>query len=213
MRAGAPSALVSRVFSACVEGEPPGEPRTGVSCTVALRNPHGHISIIDRIVEPESPMPILSRRHPAHWPAFDVANRSIVVFLTVCVRDRRHLLARPEIRELMIATWRDSADWLVGRFVLMPDHLHLFCAPAGRESAPLANWVRFWKSRSSSIWPFPGEKPAWQADFWDRQLRRTDRYARKWEYVVNNPVRAGLCLRAEDWPYQGELVEFRFHDG
>jgi hypothetical protein len=27
----------------------------------------------------------------------------------------------------------------------------------------------------------------------------------KWSYVRENPVRAGLVARAEDWPYQGEL--------
>ena len=32
-------------------------------------------------------------------------------------------------------------------------------------------------------------------------------YEEKWEYVRNNPVRAGLAARAEDWPFQGVIHE------
>lgn len=52
----------------------------------------------------------------------------------------------------------------------------------------------------------------WQADFWDTQLRRHESYATKWNYVRNNPGRAGLSVRPEDWPYQGELNLLRWHD-
>ena len=140
-------------------------------------------------------------------------NRSSAVFLTVCVRGRRPLLARPDIHEILIAAWRAADQWIVGRYVLMPDHLHMVCAPAEATTASLAQWVRFWKGRSSKIWPFAAEKPVWQQDFWDGQLRCGESYTKKWQYIVNNPVRAGLCTRAEDWPFQGEIVEFRFHAG
>jgi len=36
-------------------------------------------------------------------------------------------------------------------------------------------------------------------------LRRGQSYDEKWDYVVDNPLRAGLVERAQDWPYQGEL--------
>ena len=31
-------------------------------------------------------------------------------------------------------------------------------------------------------------------------------YAEKWNHVRQNPVRGGLVARAEEWPYQGEVV-------
>ena len=40
-----------------------------------------------------------------------------------------------------------------------------------------------------------------------RELRRE---MGKWEYVVRNPVRAGLVNRREDWPFQGELNVLRW---
>src|SRR6059058_282346 len=92
-----------------------------------------------------------------------------------------------------------------GRYVIMLDHLHLFCAPTEHDSLPITNWITLWKSYATRRWPNPGELPIWQRHFWDRQLRRSESYDEKWNYVVENPVRAGLVARSEDWPCQGEI--------
>ena len=67
------------------------------------------------------------------------------------------------------------------------------------------------KPRHAS-WPHRAQVPIWQRDFWDRQLRRSESYAEKWQDVVNNPVRHGYVRRAEEWPYQGELNVLEWHD-
>lgn len=160
----------------------------------------------------EQPYP--SRRHPVHFPPIERHNQSVIVLVTVCTDKRRHLLARAESAAAIISAWRESSAWLVARYVLMPDHLHAFCAPAAPEVPPLAAWVKYWKSVATRHWPFPDERPVWQASFWDRQLRDARHYGERWEYVRNNPVRAGLIVKnAEDWPWQGEMNQFRFHDG
>ena len=96
-------------------------------------------------------------------------------------------------------------SWLVGRYIIMPDHIHLFCAPADLIAASLKPWVRFWKSHVAKNWNDPTQLPIWQRDFWDTQLRKGESYGEKWQYVLDNPVRAGLAKCSEDWPYQGEL--------
>jgi hypothetical protein len=45
-----------------------------------------------------------------------------------------------------------------------------------------------------------------QAGFFDHILRSDESYSEKWNYVRDNPVRAGLVETADDWPYQGEIV-------
>ena len=98
----------------------------------------------------------------------------------------------------------------MGKYILMPDHIHFFCA-TGEVGAPeLARWMKFWKSHSARFWPHPDQTPVWQRESWDTQLRRHESYDSKWEYVSNNPVRAGLVRNEEDWPYQGELNELRW---
>jgi putative transposase len=92
----------------------------------------------------------------------------------------------------------------------MPDHLHLFCAPTALVPQTLESWIRFWKSVAARRWPRREEAPIWQRHFWDRQLRRGESYDAKWDYVVANPVRAGLVEQSNDWPYQGELSLLRW---
>ena len=47
--------------------------------------------------------------------------------------------------------------------------------------------------------------PIWQAEFFDHVLRSQESYDQKWRYVRDNPVRAGLVVDADDWPWAGEL--------
>jgi REP element-mobilizing transposase RayT len=60
----------------------------------------------------------------------EFADQTTIVFVTMCVEKRRPLLARPEVVALLLDCWRLADHWRVGRWVAMPDHLHLFCAPA-----------------------------------------------------------------------------------
>ena len=94
----------------------------------------------------------------------------------------------------------------------MPDHLHLFCSPGTIPAQPLNLWIRYWQNLVTRSWPRPEEKPIWQKEYWDRQLRSGDSYGLKWDYVTNNPVRHKLCATPVDWPYQGELKLLRWHN-
>lgn len=50
----------------------------------------------------------------------------------------------------------------------------------------------------------------WQSLHWDTRLRRSESYTEKWHYIRENPVKAGLVLNPEDWPYQGMLNVLRW---
>lgn len=86
----------------------------------------------------------------------------------------------------------------------MPDHLHLFVR--GDQDFVLATWVKGLKRAISEELAAKPKATFWQAGFFDHLLRNDESYARKWEYVRQNPVRAGLIKSADDWPYQGEIV-------
>ncbi len=157
-------------------------------------------------------MPHPERHYPARRALDDFGKRANLVFVTVCAKGHRSIIAQPDVHALLTELWGDSSQWLVGRYVLMPDHLHLFCAPGRIDVPNVRAWIAYWKSRSAAKWPRPMERPVWQREGWDRQVRRGESYAAKWEYVRNNPVRAGLVARAEDWPYQGELNSLPWHE-
>ena len=154
--------------------------------------------------------PEAGRKHPAHMPLVEHHNEPVIIFLTVCSKDRKRTLASADVTQVIIQAWTGARSWLVGRYVIMPDHIHFFCAPSVFPLEPLNQWVRYWKNLASKNWPRPNEHPIWQRDFWDTQLRRHENYDSKWEYVINNPVRAGLASREEDWPFHGELNILRW---
>ena len=145
------------------------------------------------------------RHSPVHLPPRGLGVRPVIIFLTVCTKEKKQILARREIHELLRDVWKETEGWLVGRYVIMPDHVHLFCAPRGEDVPSLEEWVRFWKARATRRWPYPEERPLWQRSFWDTQLRRLDKYDEKWDYVRYNPVRKGLVQDPEEWPYQGVM--------
>jgi REP element-mobilizing transposase RayT len=52
-----------------------------------------------------------------------------IYFVTTCVKDRRQLLACDKVANILIAEWHAAHDrrgWAVGRYVIMPDHVHFF---------------------------------------------------------------------------------------
>jgi REP element-mobilizing transposase RayT len=153
-----------------------------------------------------------NRKTPVHLPVREPINRSVIVFVTVCTDKRKPILCREKAHRLLTEAYGEADSWRVGRYVVMPDHIHLFCAPAERDHPPLTKWVQYWKGLVSRKWPWPEEQPIWQKSFWDTQLRKAERYDEKWAYVNGNPVRKGLAANPDDWPYQGELNVLEWHD-
>ena len=143
------------------------------------------------------------RKRPAHGVRVSVL-RPTIVFVTVCSDGREPWLATPEVHALLRQVRQEATAWLVGRYVIMPDHVHLFVAP-GQPELALENWVRYRKSQFTQGHGEPEHR--WQAGFWDTRLRTGESYDDKWEYVRGNPVRHRLVEHAEEWPFQGVIHE------
>jgi putative transposase len=128
----------------------------------------------------------------------------IYLLTTVCA-DRRSLFANPGrasatvlvLREQRL--WRDSTAMC---WVLMPDHLHLMLALG--ESESLAHAMNRIKSVTSRAARAVGRDVGvvWMPGFHDRALRRDDDVLAAMRYVLANPVRAGLLLSLEAYPYR-----------
>src|SRR5712691_2811372 len=121
-------------------------------------------------------------------------------FVTICTIYRRPLLARDDIHSALRNYFARAADHgiAVGRYVVMPDHIHLFVR--GGVTFDLGIWVRGLKRAILT------DHKLWQPGFFDHILRHDESYGEKWNYVRENPVRAGLVSHADEWPYQGEIV-------
>ena len=134
-----------------------------------------------------------------------------VYFLTVCTHGRKPILTRPKAMDALLREWQATKDrhgWLIGRYVVMPDHVHFFCTEQAIGAIrPLPRLMNKWKEWTAkriceemAIAP-----PFWQRGYFDHVLRTAESYGEKWAYVRDNPVRAGLAASWEAWPWQGHV--------
>ena len=140
------------------------------------------------------------------------ANVRPFYFVTFNTRLRAALLANDDVHRAFLCFCEHAVEHgvVVGRYVLMPDHAHLFVAIQS-ETVTLKAWVQSLKAILGKALLHLGHKaPHWQEGFFDHVLRSGESYGEKWEYVRQNPVRAGLTASAETWPYQGEVQSIRF---
>ena len=146
------------------------------------------------------------RRNPA--PGVHVQlGRPNWVLLTVTAEDRQPWLADAEVQHLLHQTWSYATAWLVSDYLLMPDHLHCFCAPHDL-SFTIEQWITYWKrefrrSHGKATWKF-------QSRGWHHRLRDDENYAKKWLYVQENPIRKGLVREIDEWPFKGRVHDLHW---
>ena len=143
---------------------------------------------------------------------------SPVFLVTFNTHRRRPLLANPDVHRAFLAfTSKSDAQGIsVGRYVIMPDHIHVFVGMSLAATRSLSQWIAGLKQAIGRALLAMGKKPLklagqslcsfWQPGFHDHLLRSDESYAKKWEYVRMNPVRAGLVSGAEEWSYSGEVT-------
>jgi putative transposase len=118
---------------------------------------------------------------------------------------RRKFLANQSVHSVLIRSGEVGAErgYGLGRYVIMPDHIHLFVR--GTIDFKLGTWIGGLKRVVAAA--VTGGRGIWQRGFFDHVIRNGESYSEKWNYVRENPVRAGLVANADDWPFQGEIVE------
>lgn len=150
--------------------------------------------------------PLPTRKHPAHGILL-VDGQPTVIFDTICTKDRKPWLANDEVHRILKEVWSDADAWLMGKYVIMPDHIHFFAWYTG-SLVKYEDWVKYWKSQFTKKHKHADCR--WQSDGWDTRMRSLIQYEEKWLYVKFNPVRHDLVVNPEEWPFQGEIHELRW---
>ncbi len=141
------------------------------------------------------------RRNPAPG-VLNVPHDQTLVYLTVTTSRRARWLVAEEPHRLLRETWQAARSWLVGYYILMPDHLHCLCMP-GEGRHTIERWIAYWKDQFGKKHQQEGWD--WQSRGFHHRLRSDESFEEKWHYMRNNPVAAGLVTRTEDWPWQGTV--------
>lgn len=114
--------------------------------------------------------------------------------------NEQHRLTDTSLAQALLDSARfyeNKQRWHITLFLLMPDHLHALLSFAINESMSkiIGDWKHFHSRKQGIIW---------QEGYFDHRLRddeRGEQLSAKMNYIRQNPVAAGLCTRAENWPW------------
>jgi putative transposase len=143
------------------------------------------------------------RGHPARGVLHDETVPTLV-FATVCTKKRKPWLAMPQVYRALRSAWVHHNQWIVGPYVVMPNHVHFFAEPSAEPGA-FDDWIIRWKCGVARV--LKNRAWRWQAGSFHHRIRCFEDAVEKRIYMDENPIRAGLVKRIRDWPYRGELVK------
>ncbi len=116
-------------------------------------------------------------------------------------------LRHPELARLLQETllkW-DGDRYRLFAWCIMPNHVHVLM----ETKTGLARIIQSWKSftgrwameRNAGLGLGVPGKALWMREYWDRYIRDADHFNNVRAYIEKNPVSAGLCKQASDWPW------------
>ncbi|CAN5682342.1 hypothetical protein BH09VER1_BH09VER1_03140 [soil metagenome] len=143
-----------------------------------------------------SGMPDTRRKTLPHQLPWSVDVSREIFFVTICTQSRAGDPLLPVVSGLLDAVrfYHAESKWWAHLVVIMPDHLHALLSFTSDDA--FTDTVRTWKR-----WTARQFSLTWQRDFFDHRLRRDESYVEKSDYILQNPVRAGLVDDWEKWPH------------
>jgi REP element-mobilizing transposase RayT len=150
--------------------------------------------------------PALAHNYDYHrrLPHYQKADRAI--FVTFCRLSRDPFPANARDIILQHCIHDDGKRFTLHVAVVMPDHVHILLTPMrDQEGWPylLPTILKLIKGVSArSVNKLLGSSgPVWQEESFDHVLRSDESFEEKREYIRQNPVRAGLVKKAEDYQW------------
>ncbi len=110
--------------------------------------------------------------------------------------------------------YRDGSVYNLISFTIMPNHIHIILQPLLQVSKKLSykgteeeyilgkimgSLKQYTANESNKILNRKGE--FWQHESYDHIIRNYKELIDTVKYILNNPVKAGLCNKAEDWKW------------
>jgi len=126
------------------------------------------------------------------------------------------ILKDKAIATIVVNAWKyfDGKRYDLLAYVVMPNHVHVLIKTY--EGFPLSKVIHSWKSFTAhAINTYlkggdicgrdaraPGSSPkVWQNEYFDRFIRDERHFVQAIAYIHENPVKAGLCRHASEWPW------------
>jgi REP element-mobilizing transposase RayT len=131
--------------------------------------------------------------------------------VTIAVQHRQPVFARPDLAQAAVGVIETHAKLRavpLWAYCVMPDHIHLVLEAS--ERCDIITFVAQLKSLiQREAWRLGVDGKFWQQRFWDHFLRQEESVETAVEYVLHNPVRAGLVEEPGDYPYGAGMADGR----
>lgn len=131
-----------------------------------------------------------------------------IYLVTICCSRRKRVFLKQNLGKIVVEQLKQSdmsGDTATFAFVVMPDHLHWLIAL--RTNNALETVVGHFKGRSARQINMRRRKTGklWQPGFHDHALRHEESLRSVGNYVIYNPVRAGLARTLQDYHLWGAI--------
>jgi putative transposase len=132
------------------------------------------------------------------------------------VKESPHWLSEPEVANIMAEAikYQDGKQYILNAFCVLPNHVHMMIN-VQRSNASLYKILQKLKSytaiQANKILHRNGA--FWHHESYDHVVRDGSEFERIVWYILQNPVKAGLCKTWEDWkwsyvnPEYGSIVK------
>jgi len=141
----------------------------------------------------------------------------VLYFFTLVTCQRRPLFSASFARSCLrraIRQTRQHAPFRIVAFCLLPEHLHCIWEMPRADNNYAQRWARI-KGRFTREYLAAGgceispnasrrrkrERGVWQRRFWEHQIRDEHDLQRHVDYIHFNPVKHGLVVDVEQWPW------------
>ncbi len=85
----------------------------------------------------------------------------------------------------------------------MPNHVHVLLTifEQSTVSSVVYSWKSFTAKKANQSLGISGR--FWQPEYFDRVIKSQRQFEFTVRYILNNPVKAGLCKKFYEWPWFG----------
>ena len=145
--------------------------------------------------------------NPGHLKGFEYVGLHRY-FLTFCTHNRqRHFVVPERVNLVLTQIVRIASDtcFAIVAYCFMPDHVHLVLE-AQSDASNCLEFIRRATQFSGFYFKQTFGMRLWQRYGWEHVLRNNETTLGVARYTLENPVRAGLVRRVEEYPFCGSTV-------
>jgi len=145
--------------------------------------------------------------YPEHLKTFDYLGLH-QYFLTFCTHKRARLFTKADAVEVVLTQIsRASAEQHVAliAYCFMPDHVHLL-VEGQSDNSDCRRFIARAKQYSGFYYQAAFGCRLWQQYGYEHVLRSEEAAVSVARYILENPVRAGLVVAVQDYPFSGSSL-------